>query len=165
MSGGLFTYREVRNLRKAAATAAPREQAGSPKQAGTPPRQSGPVPEQTGTTPENRKKTPRRAGRHPGNPKPGLPNRNAAGGTKRTPCHPKAGGSGRKGPAAPRKSGKIEKPSEQLKTASGRPMAGTTFRNGNRPKPDAGNDRSETPPNKKIAPREPFVLFFISLPR
>ncbi len=63
MSGGLFTYREVRNLRKAAATAAPREQAGSPKQAGTPPRQSGPAPEQTGTapeqtgtTPENRKK-------------------------------------------------------------------------------------------------------------
>lgn len=111
------------------------------------------------------KKTPGRAGRHPGNPKPGLPNRNAAGGTKRTPCHPKAGGSGRKGPAAPRKSGKIEKPSEQLKTASGRPVAGTTFRNGNRPKPDAGNDRSETPPNKKIAPREPFVLFFISLPR
>ena len=111
------------------------------------------------------KKTPGRAGRHPGNPKPGLPNRNAAGGTKRTPCHPKAGGSGRKGPGAPRKSVKIEKPSEQLKTASGRPVAGTTFRNGNRPKPDAGNDRSETPPNKKIAPREPFVLFFISLPR
>ncbi len=69
------------------------------------------------------KKTPGRAGRHPGNPKPGLPNRNAAGGTKRTPCHPKAGGSGRKGPAAPRKSGKIEKPSEQLKTGH-RPAGG-----------------------------------------
>ncbi len=161
MSGGLFTYREVRNLRKAAATAAPREQAGSPKQAGTPPRQSGPAPEQTGTTPENRKnaRTSRKASRQSEtrSPEPKC--------GRRTPCHPKACGSGRKEPAAPRKSGQIEKPSEQLKTASGRPVAGTTFRNGNRPKPDAGNDRSETPPNKKIAPREPFVLFFISLPR
>ena len=164
MSGGLFTYREVRNLRKAAATAAPREQAGSPKQAGTPPRQSDRSrnrPERLPKTEKNAR-TSRKASRQSEtrSPEPKCGRRNETDAVSPESRRFRTEGAG--GSAKVRKNRKTFRTVEnRIRPAGGR----YDFRNGNRPKPDAGNDRSETPPNKKNRPERTICpIFYIFAP-